>query len=170
IILCISQLWKVITPHSEMSEYSDSLSTREALQTIFSKASNEQISKYERQLANIKILDRVLIIVPNQDWINLHGLPTYYNIMDSFATNGLRNERRDENSRAIFHFATNTELYTVRNNVENLFPNAFMIPPAFQATAPNPRLHPVGEAWILTNVVKRKSDFGEDNKFFLASF
>ncbi|CAG8768443.1 11028_t:CDS:2, partial [Dentiscutata erythropus] len=141
------------------TEYSNSPSTHEALQTIFSKASNEQILKYKRQLANIKILDPVLIIVPNQNWINLHGWPTYYNIMDSFATNGLRNEH--ENSRAIFHFTTNTELYTMRSNIENLFPNAFMVPPSLQASVPNPRLHPIGEAWILTNVAKRKSDFGE---------
>ncbi|CAG8798647.1 21682_t:CDS:2 [Dentiscutata erythropus] len=139
-------MWKVITPHSEMSEYSDCLSTREALQTIFSKASNEQISKYERQLANIKILDPVLIIVPNQNWINLHGLPTYYTVMDSFATNGLRNECRDENSRVIFYFATNTELYVTRDSIENLFPNAFMVAPSLQASVSNPRVYLIGEA------------------------
>ncbi|CAG8627186.1 6313_t:CDS:2, partial [Racocetra fulgida] len=115
-----------------------------ALKTIFSKASDEQISKYERQLANVKILDPVLIIVPNQNWIHQH----------------------DENSRAIFHFTSNTELYTVRRNIENLFPNAFMDQLSFQASTPNPRLYPIGMAWILTNVAKRKSDFGEDDKFF----
>ncbi|CAG8477641.1 1160_t:CDS:2 [Dentiscutata heterogama] len=123
-----------------MSEYSDFPSTREALKIIFSKASNEQISKYERQLA------RPL----------------------NFATNGLQNERRDENSRAIFHFTTNTELYTVRGNIGNLFPNAFMDQPSIQASIPNPRLHPIGKAWILTNIAKRKSDFGEDRRFFLS--
>ncbi|CAG8836542.1 16218_t:CDS:1, partial [Cetraspora pellucida] len=151
-----------------MSEYSDCPSTREALKTIFSKASDEQISKYERQLANIKILDPVLIIVPNQNWICQHGWNMYYTIMDGFATNGLQNERRDENSHAIFHFASNTELYTVRCNVESLFPNAFMNSPSLQALIPNPRLHPIGIAWILTNVAKRKSDFGEDENLFLA--
>ncbi|CAG8813464.1 23146_t:CDS:2, partial [Racocetra persica] len=119
-----------------MSEYSDCSSTREALKTIFSKASDEQISKYERQLANVKILDPVLMIVPNQNWIHQHGWPT------------------------------NTELYTVRRNIENLFPNAFMDQLFLQASTPNPRLYPIGMAWILTNVAKRKSDFGEDDKFF----
>ncbi|RIB07956.1 hypothetical protein C2G38_2112352 [Gigaspora rosea] len=68
--------------------------------------------------------------------------------MDTFATDGLRNERRDENSRAIFHFTSNTELYTVRRNVENRFPNAFMDQPSLQALTPNPRLYPIGTAWI----------------------
>ncbi|KAF0519690.1 hypothetical protein F8M41_016495 [Gigaspora margarita] len=149
-----------------MSEYSDCPSTREALESIFSKAPNEQILKYERQLADIKLLDPVLIIVPNQNWIHQYGWNVYHTVMDSFATDGLQNERRDENSRAIFHFASNTELYTVRRNVENRFPNAFMDQPSLQALTPNPRLYPIGTAWILTNVAKRKSEFGEDDKFF----
>ncbi|RIB23886.1 hypothetical protein C2G38_2071387 [Gigaspora rosea] len=90
----------------------------------------------------------------------------YHTIMDSFATDGLQNERRDENSRAIFHFTSNTELYTMRRNVENRFPNAFMDQPSLQTLTPNPSLYPIGTAWILANVTKRKSDFGEDDKFF----
>ncbi|CAG8756959.1 18430_t:CDS:2, partial [Racocetra persica] len=77
-----------------------------------------------------------------------------------------QNRRRDENSRCIFHFATVTELYTVRNNTRALFPNAFFVPTSLQAQHPNAPLHPVGTAWILTEVGVRNSDFGEDDRFF----
>ncbi|CAG8750571.1 19408_t:CDS:2, partial [Gigaspora rosea] len=113
-IFCISQaitLYSMNLSSEEMSEYSDCPSTREAIESIFSEAPNEQIL--------------------------------------NFATEGLRHGRRDENSRAIFHFTSTTELYTVRNNVENHFPNAFMHPPSVQASIPNPRLYPIGSAWIL---------------------
>ncbi|CAG8591124.1 1165_t:CDS:1, partial [Racocetra fulgida] len=56
--------------------------------------------------------------------------------------------------------------YTVRDNIHNLYPNAFMHPPSVQTLVPNAQLHPIGTAWILTNVAKLKSDFGEDNRFF----
>ncbi|CAG8785890.1 14537_t:CDS:1, partial [Acaulospora morrowiae] len=83
-----------------MSEdFEDFVSTHEALKTIFPQASNEEITKYEKQLSSVKILDPVLIISPNQAWINQHDLPAYYRVMDAFATNGLQNRRRDENSR-----------------------------------------------------------------------
>jgi len=150
-----------------MSEdFEDFVSTHEALKTIFPQASNEEITKYEKQLSSVKNLDPVLIISPNQAWINQQGWPAYYTVMDAFATNGLQNRRRDENSRCIFHFATVTELYTVRNNTRALFPNAFFVPTSLQAQIPNARLHPVGTAWILTKVGVRNSDFGEDDNFF----
>ncbi|CAG8727813.1 13915_t:CDS:2, partial [Acaulospora morrowiae] len=44
-----------------------------ALKTIFPQASTEEITKYEKQLSSVKNLDPVLIISPNQAWINQHG-------------------------------------------------------------------------------------------------
>ena len=141
-------------------------SISEAVKTIFTHASDEERAVYERQLENIKKLDPVLIITPNITWINQHGVPAYNAVMDAFATNGLSSRRRDENSRTIFHFTGVTELYTVRGNIHNAFPNAFFIPPVFQPQHPNSQLHPIGTAWILMTLGKRKSDFGEDNRFF----
>ncbi|CAG8642564.1 7159_t:CDS:2 [Ambispora gerdemannii] len=151
---------------NEMSEYANFPSTHKALKTIFSQASNQEIATYERQLDNVENLDPVLIISPNQVWINQHGLLAYRAVMDAFATDGLRNRRRDENSRCVFHFATVTELYTTRRNIYSLFPNAFFVPLSIQAQLPNAQQQPVGTAWILTKVGIRKSDFGEDNSFF----
>ncbi|CAG8809469.1 6718_t:CDS:1, partial [Cetraspora pellucida] len=151
-----------------MSEdFEDLVSTHEALKTIFPQASNEEITKYEKQLSSVKNLDPVLIISPNQAWINQHGWPAYHAVMDAFATNGLQNRRRDENSRCVFHFATVTELYTVRRNIYNLFPNAFYDSPSRQAQLTNAQLQPIGTAWILTKVGVRSSDFGEDDRFFI---
>ncbi|CAG8509218.1 17659_t:CDS:2 [Acaulospora morrowiae] len=165
------QLWKAISNltnplSNEMSEYSNFASTNEALKTIFSQASDEEIAKYEKQLDTVKIFDPVLIITPNQTWINQHGLPAYNAVMDAFATNGLQNRRRDRNSRSIFHFTENEELYTVRRNVRNLIPNAFFVPTSLQSQLSNAQLHPVGTAWILLKVAALKSDFGEDENFF----
>ncbi|CAG8551654.1 39942_t:CDS:2 [Gigaspora margarita] len=145
-----------------MSEYSNFKSTNEALKIIFSQASDDEITKYEKQLDTVKNLDPVLIITPNQTWINQRSLPAYNTIMDAFATNGLQNRRRDKNSRSIFHFTDNEELYTICDNIYNLIPNAFFIPPSLQAQNPNAQLHPVGTAWILTKVGVRKSDFEND--------
>ncbi|KAF0544216.1 hypothetical protein F8M41_003035 [Gigaspora margarita] len=150
-----------------MSEYANFASTREALKTIFSQASDKEITIYEKQLDGVKNLDPILIISPNQAWINQQGLPAYYTVMDGFATNGLQNRRRDKNSRCVFHFADITELYTTRDNIYNLFPNAFYDSPSRQAQIPNAQLQPIGTAWILTKVGVRKSDFGVDNRFFL---
>ncbi|GBC39554.2 hypothetical protein GLOIN_2v1671036 [Rhizophagus irregularis DAOM 181602=DAOM 197198] len=62
--------------------------------------------------------DPVLIISPNQTWINQHSLQAYQVIIDAFATDGLqKNDRRDENSRSVFHFANMTEMYTVHGNI-----------------------------------------------------
>ncbi|CAG8437313.1 18021_t:CDS:2 [Acaulospora morrowiae] len=58
---------------------------------------------YEKQLSRVKNLDPVLNISPNQVWINQQGWPAYYTVMDTFATNGLQNRRRDENSLCVFH-------------------------------------------------------------------
>ncbi|CAG8566491.1 2348_t:CDS:2, partial [Racocetra persica] len=131
-----------------MSEdFEDFVSTHEALKTIFPQASNEEITKYEKQLSSVKILDPVLIISPNQAWINQQGV--------------------EMRILVVFHFATNTELYTVRDNIHALFPNAFFVPTSLQAQIPNAQLHPVGTAWILTKVGVRDSDFGKDTRFFL---
>jgi len=142
-------------------------SISEAVKTIFTHASDEERAVYERQLENIKKLDPVLIITPNITWINQHGVPAYNAVMDAFATNGLSSRRRDENSRTIFHFTGVTELYTARRNIRNAFPDAFYVSPALQPQHPTSQLYPIGTAWILTSVGIRRSDFGEDNRFFL---
>jgi len=152
-----------------MSEYSNFPSTHEALKTIFSQASDKEIAMYEKQLDNVENFDPVLIISANQAWINQHGLPAYLTVMDAFATNGLQNRRRDENSRCVFHFTTGVELYTTRRNILNHFPHAFFDQPSLQALIPNPRTQPIGTAWILTTVGIRKSDFSEDDNFFYSS-
>ncbi|RHZ82829.1 hypothetical protein Glove_103g63 [Diversispora epigaea] len=159
IVFGILQSWS--SSNEEMSEYSTFPSTRDALKTIFSKASDKEISKYERQLKKVEILDPVLIINPNQDWISQYGLPTYHAVMDSFATYGLQNSRRDENSRCIFHFTGVDEMFTTRDKINDIFPNAFMDSPSLQALIPNARLHPIGTAFILTNVAKNKLRINE---------
>ncbi|CAG8652105.1 15051_t:CDS:2, partial [Funneliformis caledonium] len=134
------------------------VSTREALMTILPQASEEDIGKYEKQISKVDILDPVLMIVPNQNWINQHTYVVYQQVMDAFATVNLpQNRRRDENSRSIFHFPNLNDLYTVRDAVCRLHPNAFFDPNA------QPQQEPIGSAWILTNVAVRKSDFAEDN-------
>ncbi|CAG8654976.1 4968_t:CDS:1, partial [Ambispora leptoticha] len=55
---------------------------------------------------------------------------------------------------------------TVRDNIYNIFPNAFFISPPLQAQHSTAQLNPIGTAWILTKVGVRKSDFGVDNRFF----
>jgi hypothetical protein len=94
--------------------------------TILPQASDENIRKYERQLDGVDDFDPVLIISPNQSWINRHSLQAYQAVMDAFATDGLQqNNRRDENSRTVFHFANVTEMYTVRGNIRTRYSNAF---------------------------------------------
>ncbi|CAG8572742.1 12995_t:CDS:2 [Funneliformis mosseae] len=122
-------------------------STREALETIFSQASNKDIEKYEEQLSKVDDFDPVLIIVANQNWINQNTYANYQAVMYSFATNNLQNNRRrDEGSLSIFHFPNLTELYAVRGNIRTQYPNAF-----FDRNA-QPQQEPIGTAWILTNV------------------
>ena len=97
--------------------------TREALRTIFPKASDDDIGKYDKQLSKVDDFDPVLIISPNQNWITQNTLQNYQMVMNAFATNRLRpNNRRDENSLCVFHFSTVTELYTVRGNIRRLHP------------------------------------------------
>ncbi len=137
------------------------VSTREALMTILPQASDEDIRKYDEQLSKVDVLDPVLIISANQNWINQHTYAAYQVVMNAFATNNLRNNRRrDENSCCVFHFSSMNELYTVRGNIRTLHPNAFFDPNA------QPQQEPIGTGWILTNVAVRRSDFAEDDRFF----
>lgn len=106
--------------------------------------------------------DPVLIISANQIWVNQHTYAAYQVVMDDFAINNLpQNRRRDENSRCIFHFPNLNELYAVRRNVRTNHPNAFFDPNV------QPLQEPIGTAWILTNVAVCKSDFAEDDRFFV---
>ncbi|CAG8519401.1 1076_t:CDS:2 [Funneliformis mosseae] len=139
------------------------VSTREALMTVLPQASDENIRKYERQLDDVEDFDPVLIISPNQNWINQHSLQAYQAVMNAFATDRLRqNNRRDENSLTVFHFANVTEMYNVRGNIRTQYPIAFYDPKA------QPQQEPIGIAWILTKVGVRRSDFGEDDSFFVS--
>ncbi|CAI2195853.1 9810_t:CDS:2, partial [Funneliformis geosporum] len=132
-------------------------STREALEDIFPKASNKDIERYERQINEADDLDPVLIIVGNQNWINQNTYATYQAVMTAFATNNLQNnQRRDEGSLGVFHFQNMTELYTVRDNIRGLYPNAF-----FDRNA-QPQQEPIGTAWILVKVGVRSSDYAVD--------
>ncbi|CAG8702339.1 4290_t:CDS:1, partial [Gigaspora rosea] len=132
--------------------------TREALRTTLPQASNEDIGKYDEQLNKVDDFDPVLIISPNRNWIAQNTYRNYQAVMNAFATDQLQpNKRRDENSLCVFHFSTMAELYTVRENICRLHPNAF-----FDRNA-QPQQEPIGTAWILTKVGIRKSDFVEDN-------
>ncbi|CAG8548139.1 11889_t:CDS:1 [Acaulospora morrowiae] len=114
-----------------MSEdFEDFVSTHEALKTIFPQASNEEITKYEKQLSSVKNLDPVLIISPNKAWINQQGWPAYYTVMDAFATNGLQNRRRDENSRVSFTSqpSPNSILYATIFIISFLMPFMILLP------------------------------------------
>ncbi|CAG8549317.1 542_t:CDS:1, partial [Ambispora leptoticha] len=51
-------------------DFKDLIFTYKILKTIFLQASNEEITKYEKQLSNMKNLNLVLIISSNQAWIN----------------------------------------------------------------------------------------------------
>ncbi|PKC11843.1 hypothetical protein RhiirA5_412563 [Rhizophagus irregularis] len=141
--------------------------TRDALQEIFPRASSQQIARYEKIVNQADELDPVLIISPNLNWINQYGEQAYHLVMDGFATEGLQNARRDENSRCVFHFRNGRELVDVRDAIRQRLINAFYIPPSLQATHPHGQTVPVGTAWILTKVGARDSDFWEDDSFFL---
>ena len=58
---------------------------------IFPQASEDNIRKYDDQLSRVEILDPVLIISANQNWINQHTYAACQRVMDAFATNGLQN-------------------------------------------------------------------------------
>ncbi|CAB4389758.1 unnamed protein product [Rhizophagus irregularis] len=159
-VFVIIQLLKVT--YSEDDEYETFLTTREALKTIFPEASNKDIKKYDKQLDKVKDFEPVLIISPNHNWINQHTLQNYQMVMNAFAIDSLQqNNRRDGNSLLIFHFSTMTELYTVRQNVRTLHPNAYFNPVA------QPKQEPIGAAWIFYKVGASKCDFGEDDNFFI---
>lgn len=70
----------------------------------------------------MKDFEPMLIISPNHNWINQHILQNYQMVMN--------------------HFSTMTELYTVRENVCTLHPNAYFNPVA------QPKQEPIGAAWI----------------------
>ncbi|PKC14207.1 hypothetical protein RhiirA5_409677 [Rhizophagus irregularis] len=113
-------------------------------------------------------LDPILIIKPNQLWINNYA---YNNAMDQFATYNLNNaQRRDEQSRCIFHFRNIQELHAVRDGIRNgnLIPNGFHVPQGLQgsivAGTNNPV--PIGQAYLVIKLGARKSEFSEDKNFF----
>lgn len=91
--------------------------------------------------------------------------------MDHFATFGLNNQRRDENSRCIFHFRDIQELHFVRDGLFNngLIPNGFHVPSTLQAVVPPTTNNPVpiGCAYIIIKLGAKKSEFSEDTRFFL---
>ncbi|PKY41461.1 hypothetical protein RhiirA4_539603 [Rhizophagus irregularis] len=164
---------ELIDSSSDSSDESDSSEsvilftpTRDALQEIFPRASGQQIARYEEIVNQAEEFDPVLIISPNLNWINQYGEQAYHLVMDGFATEGLQNARRDENSRCVFHFRNGRELTDVRNAIRQRLIDAFCIPPALQASHPHGQAVPVGSAWILTKVGVRESDFWENDTFF----
>lgn len=62
--------------------------------TILPQASEEDIGKYEKQISKVDILDPILMIVPNQNWINQHTYVVYQQVMDAFATRKIDVEMR----------------------------------------------------------------------------
>ncbi|CAB4379431.1 unnamed protein product [Rhizophagus irregularis] len=81
--------------------------------------------------------------------------------MDQFATYNLNNaQRRDEQSRCIFHFRNIQELHAVRDG--------FHVPQGLQgsivAGTNNPV--PIGQAYLVIKLGARKSEFSEDKNFF----
>ena len=55
-------------------------------QEVFSFASRDQLKKCKSILENTKEGDPVLVISPNQAWINQHNFPLYTAAMNTFAT------------------------------------------------------------------------------------
>ncbi|CAG8666952.1 3205_t:CDS:2 [Ambispora gerdemannii] len=151
-------------------EYLPTVST--ALKAIFPKLSNDIITSYEELLNNVDEHDPILIITPNGAWINQYGWPAYNAVMDTFATYGLtQNQRRDKNSRCIFHFREIYDLFQVRDGIRsnNLAPNTFSIQPSLHAYYQhnlNVQLEPIGSAWILIKIGAFSSDYGQDINFF----
>ena len=89
--------------------------------------------------------------------------------MDQIATYNLTRGRRDENSRCIFHFRDTQELYFVRDTMfaNGVIPNAFHVPSTLQpqhAGANN--LIPIGRVYIVHKLGSKKSEYGEDTRFF----
>ncbi|RIA95116.1 hypothetical protein C1645_734276 [Glomus cerebriforme] len=142
----------------------------ETIKTIFPRAENADIKKYVKQISKADELDPVLVITPNQTWVTNYGWIAFNNAMDHFATYNLNNQRRDELSRCIFHFKEIQELYTVRDGIRsgNLIPNGFHIPRSLQGSivpgTNNPV--PIGQAYLVTKLGVKKSEFAEDTNFF----
>jgi len=90
--------------------------------------------------------------------------------MDSFATFNLgANQRRDKNSCCIFHFRDMDELVRAREAIRAQHPNAFCIPPPYQAQNPDGQFEPIGTAWYLLKTGESKNDFAEEPIFFNVS-
>jgi hypothetical protein len=80
--------------------------------------------------------------------------------MDQFATYNLNNQRRDEQSRCIFHFKDIQELYLVRDGIRggNHIPNGFHIPQSLHGSivpgTNNPV--PIGQAYLIIKLGSQK--------------
>jgi hypothetical protein len=139
----------------------------QAIEEIFSQATEKEKSQYKKQLLQAKDGDPALIILPEVAWINQYGTMAYNQVMDLFATINLTPpNRRDEQSRAIFHYNTSKELYLVRDTIRNQAPNAFQDAPSTINQLTNPQVHPVGDAWVLLKIGTRSSDYAKDTAFF----
>ncbi|RIA80710.1 hypothetical protein C1645_745054 [Glomus cerebriforme] len=163
------QLWKASYNHIMDKPRLDNtfVSTREALKTVFPKASKKEIKRYEHQINEAEELDPILVISPDINWINQYSQQAYWLVMDSFATEDLpAGTRRDDGSRCVFHFRNGREMRDVRDAIQARIPNAFCIPPSLQANHPHGQMFPVGNAWVITRVGVRDSDFWEENNFF----
>ncbi|CAG8575072.1 5134_t:CDS:2 [Diversispora eburnea] len=153
--------------HKEIEPF---LTIEETVKTLFPDASSANIKKYTKQISKVDELDPVLIIKPNQAWVTNNGWVAYNQAMDRFATFNLSSQRRDEDSRCIFHFRDIQELYSVRDGLRNsnLIPNGFHVPHTLRAVVPatinNPE--PIGCAYILIKLTVKKSEFSEDTSFF----
>ena len=143
----------------------------EVVRNIFPEAENADVKRYVKQISGADILDPIVVIKPNPTWIATYGWIAYNNAMDQFATYNLNNnQRRDENSRCVFHFRDIQELYTVRDGIcnGNLIPNGFHVPQGLQASiVPGTNnLVPIGRAYLVIKLGVRKSEFSEDKNFF----
>ncbi|CAG8627736.1 8612_t:CDS:2 [Diversispora eburnea] len=129
------------------------------LKKIFPDAPENVITRYEKQLTDVEELDPILVVTPNNAWVDQYGWPAYNEVMNTFATYGLTGNRRDKSSRCMFHFKELSDLYCVRDEIQsrNLAPNAFNAQPNLR----------IGTAWILLKIGSSSSDYGQDKKFFL---
>jgi hypothetical protein len=137
------------------------------VKTLFPDVSNTEIKKHIKQISNA---DDSVVITPNPIWITNYGLLAYNQAIDVFATYNLTGQRRDQDSRCIFHFKDSQEMYNVRDNIfnNNLAPNAFHAPNTMRNLVPNNVNNPVpiGRAYVVLKVRVRKSDYAEDSRFF----
>ena len=161
IIFC----FKEMTTSADNVDFSDLLP-----QEVFSFASRDQLKKCKSTLENTEEGDPVLVISPNQAWINQYNLPSYTAAMNTFATFNLaRNQQpRDGNSGCIFNFRDMAELYQIRDAIkeQNLIPNGFSVLPSLVNFHLNMQQEPLGKAWIIVKINPTKLDFGEDLNFF----